>query len=260
MLLKAAQQGVRMEAKSSAEDSPSTTPPPASSRLHSESSPSPRYEHNSSPGVDSAKSFALSQRSSGPEDHCQNSESSPPPPDYSPENLTSRKYQQHSSSGLNPLSLHNSNSNHSSSNNINNSNNNMGVSLHHNNNNNSSLEHKLPLSFLGPPLAALHSMTTEMKTAPGVGVGVGGGAGSGVPGAAGNSLYGHSPNSHLISERVAGSSSSGSSTTTNSQGAANPHGIDTILSKPPPVTSAGLSALTGGEYEAEGSWYTYEGV
>ncbi|ALC44592.1 HGTX [Drosophila busckii] len=68
----------------------------------------------------------------------------------------------------------------------------------------------------------------------------GGGASSG------NSLgYGHSPNSHLISDRVSGSGSSSSSTTTNTQGAANPHGIDTILSKPPPVTSAGLSALTG---------------
>ncbi|XP_060654973.1 homeobox protein Nkx-6.1 [Drosophila nasuta] len=243
MLLKAAQaSGARLEAKSSAEDSPSTTPPPASSRLHSESSPSPRYEHNSSPGVDSAKSFALSQRSSGGEEHCQNSESSPPPPDYSPENLTSRKYQ-HSSSGLNPLSLHNNNHSHS-----NNNNNIIGGHLHSNsssnNNNNNSMEHKIPLSFLGPPLAALHSMTTEMKTAQGVAAGVGG-AGSGVGAGSGNGLgYGHSPNSHLISERVTGSSS-GSSTTTNSQGAANPHGIDTILSKPPPVTSAGLSALTG---------------
>ncbi|KAM8708383.1 hypothetical protein ACLKA7_015370 [Drosophila subpalustris] len=236
MLLKAAQGGAvgaRLEAKSSAEDSPSTTPPPASSRLHSESSPSPRYEHNSSPGVDSAKSFALSQRSSGAEDHCQNSESSPPPPDYSPENLTSRKYQHPNiSSGLNPLSLHNNNNNHI--------NNNLSGN-HHSNNNNNSMEHKIPLSFLGPPLAALHSMTTEMKTAQGVAAGVGSGVG-----ASGNGLgYGHSPNSHLISERVTGSSSSSSTTTTNSQGAANPHGIDTILSKPPPVTSAGLSALTG---------------
>ncbi|XP_064552336.1 homeobox protein Nkx-6.1 [Drosophila montana] len=228
MLLKAAHGGAvgaRLEAKSSAEDSPSTTPPPGSSRLHSESSPSPRYEHNSSPGVDSAKSFALSQRSSGGEDHCQNSESSPPPSDYSPENLTSRKYQ-HQSSGLNPLSLHNNNNN---------------IGNHPNNNNiNNNMEHKLPLSFLGPPLAALHSMTTEMKTAQGVGTG----AGSGVSASGNGLVYGHSPNSHLISERVTGSSSS-SSTTTNTQGAANPHGIDTILSKPPPVTSAGLSALTG---------------
>ncbi|KAH8307113.1 hypothetical protein KR044_005158 [Drosophila immigrans] len=251
MLLKAAQAGGvggRLEAKSSAEDSPSTTPPPASSRLHSESSPSPRYEHNSSPGVDSAKSFALSQRSSNGEEHCQNSESSPPPPDYSPENLTSRKYQ-HPSSGLNPLSLHNNNHSHSN----NNHNNIIGGHLHsnsssninnNNNNNNSSMEHKIPLSFLGPPLAALHSMTTEMKTAQGVAAGVGV-AGSGVGAGSGNGLgYGHSPNAHLISERVTGSSS-GSSATTNSQGAANPHGIDTILSKPPPVTSAGLSALTG---------------
>ncbi|KAG4071284.1 hypothetical protein HA402_003988 [Bradysia odoriphaga] len=63
--------------------------------------------------------------------------------------------------------------------------------------------HKLPLSFLGPPLAALHSMT-EMKS---------GGHQQTNPG-------GHN--------------------------APNPHGIDTILSRPPPVTSAGINALTNG--------------
>ncbi|XP_001353698.4 homeobox protein Nkx-6.1 [Drosophila pseudoobscura] len=238
MLLKAAAHGGGLKS-SSAEDSPSTTPPPASSRLHSESSPSPRYEHNSSPGVDSAKSFALS----GGEEQCQNSESaSPPPPlDYSPENLTSRgKFHHHHS--VNPLALHNHNHTHSGH-----LNNNHSGHLNNNsiNSNSMGMEHKLPLSFLGPPLAALHSMTTEMKTAQG-GSGVGA---SGGPSAAGNGLsYGHSPNAHLISDRGSGGSSSSSSTTattTNSQGAPNPHGIDTILSKPPPVTSAGLSALTG---------------
>ncbi|KAH8379778.1 hypothetical protein KR009_007230 [Drosophila setifemur] len=232
MLLKAAHGGGLKDS-----DSPSTTPPPASSRLHSDSSPSPRYEHNSSPGVDSAKSYNLSQRSSGGEDPCQNSESASPPPqasnDYSPENLTSQraKFQHHHHHGVNPLALHNHHSGGNSG-------------LHHNNNNNN-MDHKLPLSFLGPPLAALHSMTTEMKSAQGGGGGGGGGGSS----ASGNGLsYGHSPNSHLISDRGSGGSSSSSSTTantTNSQGAANPHGIDTILSKPPPVTSAGLSALTG---------------
>lgn len=64
--------------------------------------------------------------------------------------------------------------------------------------------HKLPLSFLGPPLAALHSMT-EMKS---------------------GGIHQTTPNSH---------------------GAPNPHGIDTILSRPPPVTSAGLNALTNGK-------------
>lgn len=69
---------------------------------------------------------------------------------------------------------------------------------------NEMLDHKLQLSFLGPPLAALHSMT-EMK---------------------GQS----SPNAPQ-----------------GTQVASNPHGIDTILSRPPPVTSAGLNALASGE-------------
>lgn len=64
--------------------------------------------------------------------------------------------------------------------------------------------HKLPLSFLGPPLAALHSMT-EMKSA------------------------GHQQ------------------TNPGGHNAPNPHGIDTILSRPPPVTSAGINALTNGK-------------
>jgi hypothetical protein len=64
------------------------------------------------------------------------------------------------------------------------------------------LDHKLQLSFLGPPLAALHSMT-EMK----------------------------SQNSPQTSQ--------------NSQGPSNPHGIDSILSRPTPVTSAQLNALGG---------------
>ena len=77
------------------------------------------------------------------------------------------------------------------------------------NNNNQSqsvadmLDHKLQLSFLGPPLAALHSMT-EMK----------------------------SQNSPQTSQ--------------NSQNCVtNPHGIDSILSRPTPVTNAHLNALGG---------------
>lgn len=64
------------------------------------------------------------------------------------------------------------------------------------------LDHKLQLSFLGPPLAALHSMT-EMK----------------------------SQNSPQTSQ--------------NSQCVTNPHGIDSILSRPTPVTNAHLNALGG---------------
>lgn len=79
---------------------------------------------------------------------------------------------------------------------------------HQHNNNNQKLtemlDHKLQLSFLGPPLAALHSMT-EMKSQ-------------------------HSPQ-----------------TSQHSQGPSNPHGIDSILSRPTPVTSAQLNAL-GGEH------------
>lgn len=77
--------------------------------------------------------------------------------------------------------------------------------------------HKLPLSFLGPPLAALHSMT-EMKSA---------NVNSAVNTSSSNSIQ--QTQSQL-----------------NSHGTANPHGIDTILSRPPPVTTAGLNALTSG--------------
>lgn len=59
----------------------------------------------------------------------------------------------------------------------------------------------MQLSFLGPPLAALHSMT-EMKSQ-------------------------NSPQTHGVN---------------------NPHGIDSILSRPTPVTSAQLNALTGGTF------------
>ncbi|XP_055302264.1 brain-specific homeobox protein [Sitodiplosis mosellana] len=76
--------------------------------------------------------------------------------------------------------------------------------------------HKLPLSFLGPPLAALHSMT-EMKSN------------------TGNSAL-NTTNSNSFQQTQSQLSSHGS----------NPHGIDTILSRPPPVTSAGLNALTSG--------------
>lgn len=184
-----------------------------SSRLQSESPDNcqnslnqrSRYENNSSPGVDSSKSFSVSQRSS--EEAGNNSESSPPPADYSPENLSNRKFT--SSNTGHPLGIHN--------------------------NNNIGLDHKLPLSFLGPPLAALHSMT-EMKT-----------AGNNI---ANNGSYGASQNAHIMAENRVTSSSAGvaGTTTTQTQGTANPHGIDTILSKPPPVTSAGLSALTGGKF------------
>lgn len=78
--------------------------------------------------------------------------------------------------------------------------------------------HKLPLSFLGPPLAALHSMT-EMKSAT---------SNSGV----------NSSNSNIQQTQ----------SQLNSHGTANPHGIDTILSRPPPVTTAGLNALTSGKF------------
>lgn len=64
------------------------------------------------------------------------------------------------------------------------------------------LEHKFPISFLGQPLAALHSMT-EMKN--------------------------------------------NSQSTQISHSAPNPHGIDTILSRPPPVTSSAINALAGGK-------------
>jgi hypothetical protein len=96
---------------------------------------------------------------------------------------------------------------------------NLSYNNNNNNNNNNNhlkkpsnpitemLDHKLQLSFLGPPLAALHSMT-EMKS-------------QGSP-------------------QTASQASQG--------GTGNPHGIDTILSRPPPVTSAQLNALTGGEY------------
>lgn len=79
---------------------------------------------------------------------------------------------------------------------------------HSNNNNhqnslNDMLDHKLNLSFLGPPLAALHSMT-EMK-----------------------------------------SQTSPQQTSHASQAPSNPHGIDSILSRPTPVTSSNLNALGG---------------
>ncbi|XP_037939736.1 homeobox protein engrailed-1 [Teleopsis dalmanni] len=229
MLLKAPKHSLDTKSARSTEDS--STPPPllsstdtvalrvadqsslTSSRLQSESPDNcnnslnnrSRYE-NSSPGVDSSKSYPVSQRSS--EEAGNNSESSPPPPDYSPENLSSRKYN-HSlpTNPANPLGVHN---------------------------NNNMLEHKLPLSFLGPPLAALHSMT-EMKTG-------NAGAGNGVL----NGVYANNQNNHLISDSRGMSGAISTTTTTHTQGAANPHGIDTILSKPPPVTSAGLSALAGG--------------
>uniref|UniRef100_A0A182XX04 Uncharacterized protein n=1 Tax=Anopheles stephensi TaxID=30069 RepID=A0A182XX04_ANOST len=94
------------------------------------------------------------------------------------------------------------------------------------------LDHKLQLSFLGPPLAALHSMT-EMK-------------------AAQHQQHGH-PQQHSAQGPHSGPGSPGpghqtavSQTQTHSSSASNPHGIDTILSRPPPVTTAQLNALGGG--------------
>lgn len=95
---------------------------------------------------------------------------------------------------------------------------NLTASTKKSNNNNMLDHHKLPLSFLGPPLAALHSMT-EMKSA------------------AANNLNASNANNNIQQTQ----------STLSPHGTANPHGIDTILSRPPPVTSAGLSALTSGE-------------
>ncbi|XP_061504464.1 homeobox protein abdominal-A [Anopheles gambiae] len=101
------------------------------------------------------------------------------------------------------------------------------------------LDHKLQLSFLGPPLAALHSMT-EMKAAQQ------------------QHHHHHNHQGHPQSHQGAaqGAPHSGpvspsqqtavSQTQTHASTASNPHGIDTILSRPPPVTTAQLNALGGG--------------
>ncbi|EAT44651.1 AAEL004033-PA [Aedes aegypti] len=80
------------------------------------------------------------------------------------------------------------------------------------------LDHKLQMSFLGPPLAALHSMT-EMKVQ------------------GGSPVQATSPQTQMHQTGLPGSGAGG---------APNPHGIDNILSRPPPVTSAQLNALGGG--------------
>lgn len=94
------------------------------------------------------------------------------------------------------------------------------------------LEHKLPFNFLGPPLAALHSMT-EMKSS------IGGGDSNNNNSTSAPSMS--SPNAGLTAQTMHGQAN-----------APNPHGIDTILSRPPPVTSAGLSSLTAGEWRGCG--------
>lgn len=95
--------------------------------------------------------------------------------------------------------------------------------------NSTMLEHKLPFNFLGPPLAALHSMT-EMKSS------LGGVAG------------GDSNNNNTSAPSMSSPNAGHTAQTMHGQAnAPNPHGIDTILSRPPPVTSAGLSSLTAGE-------------
>lgn len=90
------------------------------------------------------------------------------------------------------------------------------------------LEHKLPLSFLGPPLAALHSMT-EMK-----------------------SSMGDNNNNNTPGQTITSPNSGPQQTGPNGGAPNNPHGIDTILSRPPPVTTAGgFTALTGGGFHAD---------
>lgn len=76
--------------------------------------------------------------------------------------------------------------------------------------------HKLPLNFLGQPLAALHSMA-EMKSS--------------------NTVSTSNANNNNIQQTQSQISTHGS----------NPHGIDTILSRPTPVTTTGLNALTNGK-------------
>lgn len=106
----------------------------------------------------------------------------------------------------------------------------LEFSARHSNPSSTMLEHKLPFNFLGPPLAALHSMT-EMKSSLGGAAGGGGDSNNNSTSAPSMS----SPNAGLTAQTMHGQAN-----------APNPHGIDTILSRPPPVTSAGLSSLTAG--------------
>ncbi|XP_041765658.1 homeobox protein abdominal-A, partial [Anopheles merus] len=135
---------------------------------------------------------------------------------------------------------------HLHSNNNNNNNNNSSGAVNHNHlakgktphTISDMLDHKLQLSFLGPPLAALHSMT-EMK-------------------AAQQQQHHHHHQGHPQPHQggAQGAPHSGpvspsqqtavSQTQTHASTASNPHGIDTILSRPPPVTTAQLNALGGG--------------
>jgi hypothetical protein len=118
----------------------------------------------------------------------------------SPENLSSSRSAHNIN--INNSNNHNNHNNSSNNNNNNSSNSNNNNGIHQNPSVSDMLDHKLQLSFLGPPLAALHSMT-EMK----------------------------SQNSPQTSQ--------------NAQCVTNPHGIDSILSRPTPVTSAHLNALGG---------------
>lgn len=108
----------------------------------------------------------------------------------------------HNNDSLGSQSPENLTSRHSSSANGNNNNSNS-IAKSNQQKLNDMLDHKLNLSFLGPPLAALHSMT-EMK-----------------------SQISPQQTSHA------------------SQAPQNPHGIDSILSRPTPVTSSNLNALGG---------------
>jgi homeobox protein Nkx-6.1 len=162
-----------------------------------------RTEDTDSP-VGSSRSFS-SQKNEDFDYHSSHNDSIG---SHSPENLSSSTSHNnnHTNNTTNSNNNNNSSINNSSCNNNNNNNNINNKLKVHPNSINEMLDHKLHLSFLGPPLAALHSMT-EMKSQ--------------------------------------GSPQAGSH---NSQGGApNPHGIDTILSRPPPVTSAQLNALAGGK-------------
>lgn len=123
---------------------------------------------------------------------------------------TSRSFSSHRNDDIgsrSPLNHHNNDSLGSQSPENLSSSKSQSSSKKNNLNHSDMLDHKLQLSFLGPPLAALHSMTE-------------------------NSIM-KSQNSPQTSQ--------------NSQCPTNPHGIDSILSRPTPVTSAHLNAALGGD-------------
>lgn len=122
---------------------------------------------------------------------------------------TSRSYSSHRNEDIGSRSPNNDSLGSQSPENLSSSKSQSSCNKNKNNINHSDmLDHKLQLSFLGPPLAALHSMTE-------------------------NSIM-KSQNSPQTSQ--------------NSQCPTNPHGIDSILSRPTPVTSAHLNAALGGNF------------